>query len=69
MVPVEIGMESIRVKTYDEEDNVQKRQVELDLVTETWEEAAARLWAYKRCMCQAYNKKVTPHSFQLGDLV
>lgn len=62
VMPVEIRMKFMRVKTYDEEGNMQKRRVKLDLVTETQKEVAARLWAYKRCMCQAYNKKVSPHS-------
>lgn len=68
-MPVKIGMESIRVETYDEIKNIQKRRAKLDLVIETQEEATARLWAYKRRMCQVYNKKVIPHSFQVGDLV
>lgn len=35
VMPMEIEMESIWVKTYDEEDNVHKRQMELYLVIET----------------------------------
>lgn len=45
------------MKAYYEEENEQKRQMELDLVTEMWEKATTRLWAYKRRMCQAYNKR------------
>lgn len=43
--------------------------MELDLVDESRGKAAERLKLYKQCMCQAYNKKVMPHSFQVGDAV
>lgn len=50
-------------------ENDQKRQVELDLLSEAREEAVAKLWAYKRRMSQSYNKRIIPHSFQVGNLV
>lgn len=69
VVSVEIRVMSARLENYDQENNDQKRRTELDLVTKRREEAVARLSAYKRRICQAYNKKVVPHSFQVGDLV
>ncbi|XP_042467352.1 uncharacterized protein LOC122050524 [Zingiber officinale] len=54
VVPVEVGVESDRVHLYDEE-NDERRRMELDLVDEH--------------MKQSYNRRVILRSFQVGDLV
>lgn len=69
VVLVENRMRSMRVKNYNQKENNQKRQVELDLLLEAQEEAVTRLSMYKSCMSQAYNKRVIPLSFQVGDFV
>ncbi|XP_042432780.1 uncharacterized protein LOC122019371 [Zingiber officinale] len=68
VVPVEVGIESDRVLRYDEE-NEGMRRMELDMVDETRDKAAARLTAYRQRMRQNYNRRVIPRSFQVGDLV
>lgn len=54
VILVEVGMESARVVAYDEA-NTKRRLLELDFLTETRNEVATRLQAYKQQMCQAYN--------------
>lgn len=68
VVPVEIEVTSVRVSTYGE-DNGEKCVMKLDLVEESRKKVVARLKAYKQLMYQAYNRKVVPRSFQVGDVV
>ncbi|XP_042456531.1 uncharacterized protein LOC122041054 [Zingiber officinale] len=68
VVPVEIGIESDRIRRYSE-DNAERRQLELDLVDETRAKAAIRLMEYRQRMKQNYNRRVVPRSFQVGDFV
>ncbi|XP_042444060.1 uncharacterized protein LOC122029186 [Zingiber officinale] len=62
VLPVEVGVESDRIHHYDE-DNAERRLLELDLVNEAW------LMAYRQRMRQTYNRRVIPRSFQVGDFV
>ncbi|XP_042386515.1 uncharacterized protein LOC121978204 [Zingiber officinale] len=49
LVPVEVGVESNRVQHYDEE-NDERRLMELDLVNEARDKAAIQLMAYRQQM-------------------
>ncbi|XP_074576200.1 uncharacterized protein LOC141832633 [Curcuma longa] len=68
VVPMEVGVPSDRRRFYDE-DNGERRRMELDLITEDRDRAASRLMAYRQRMCIKYNRRVIPRSFQVGDLV
>ncbi|XP_042405121.1 uncharacterized protein LOC121995451 [Zingiber officinale] len=68
VVSVEVGVESDRIKHYDE-DNAEWRLLELDLVDEARAKVVVRLMAYRQRMRQNYNRKVIPRSFQVGDFV
>ncbi|XP_042445895.1 uncharacterized protein LOC122030886 [Zingiber officinale] len=68
VVPVEVGIEYDRVQRYNG-DNVDRRQLELDLIDETRAKAAAQLMAYRQRMKQHYNRLVIPNAFQVDDLV
>ncbi|XP_042460125.1 uncharacterized protein LOC122043573 [Zingiber officinale] len=68
VVPVEIGVPSTRKILYDEE-NAERRLTELDLITETREQTAARLFAYRQRMRQNYDRNMVPRFFGEGDLV
>ncbi|XP_074557048.1 uncharacterized protein LOC141813038 [Curcuma longa] len=68
VVPIEIGVESDRRQCYNKE-NDGRRLMELDLVSEARDKASMRLTAYRQRMCCAYNKRVIPRTFQVGDLV
>lgn len=70
MIPIEIGHESARIWAYEiGEENSAQRLLELDLISETDDNANTRLNAYRQHMSQAYNKWVIPRSFQVGDFV
>ncbi|KAL0410914.1 UNVERIFIED_CONTAM: hypothetical protein Slati_3681100 [Sesamum latifolium] len=69
VAPAEIGEISWRVKHYNSNSNEQGLRMNLDLVEETRERAAVRAAMYKARMAKAYNERVRPRSFQVGDLV
>ncbi|XP_042400803.1 uncharacterized protein LOC121990803 [Zingiber officinale] len=63
IVPVEVGVESDRIRVYDE-NNAELRHLELDLVDEVRAKATVRLMAYQQRMKQNYNRRIMPRSFQ-----
>ncbi|XP_042446562.1 uncharacterized protein LOC122031522 [Zingiber officinale] len=68
IVPAEVGVESDRIRVYDE-NNAERRHLELDLVDETRAKAAVRSMVYWQRMKQNYNRRIIPRSFQVDDLV
>lgn len=69
VLPVKIGIESARIATYSPDDNEIVWHAELDLIKEKRMQA---FYQPKRCHSQvahAYNQRVVPRSFQVGDLV
>ena len=48
MIPIEVGVPSLRCKTYNEEENFSLQQYELDLLEEKRDLAALRIASYKR---------------------
>ena len=69
IVPIEVGVESDRRRLYNEEDNVDRRLMELDLIEEVRGKAVTRLISYRQRMRQNYNRSIIPRFFQVGDLV
>ncbi|KAL2224041.1 UNVERIFIED_CONTAM: hypothetical protein Sindi_3052700 [Sesamum indicum] len=69
VVPAEIGELSWRVKYYNPDCNEQGLRMNLDFVEEAREKAAIRATMYKTRMAKAYNARVKPRNFQVGDLV
>ncbi|XP_012858055.1 PREDICTED: uncharacterized protein LOC105977295 [Erythranthe guttata] len=69
IAPVEIGEPSWRITNYDPTANEEAMRGSLDLVDELREVAYIRQQMYKSRMAKAYNSKVRPRSFQVGDLV
>ncbi|XP_042472239.1 uncharacterized protein LOC122054883 [Zingiber officinale] len=68
VIPVELKVESDRIQHYNE-NNAERRLLELDLVDEARAKAVGQLMAYRKRMKQSYNRRVIPRSFQVGDLV
>ncbi|XP_042465843.1 uncharacterized protein LOC122048323 [Zingiber officinale] len=68
VVPIEIGVPSVRRILYDE-GNTERRLAELDFISETRDRTMARLEAYRQRMRQNYNRRVVPRFFGEGDLV
>ena len=47
LLPVEIGVQTIRVKHFNQEVNVQSRLLDLELIDEVRENATLKMVAYK----------------------
>lgn len=60
---------SAQIQAYNPSNNEVQRRTKLDLVEEGREYAWVRMESYRRRIQQAFNKKVVPWSFQVGDLV
>ena len=69
MIPVEIGINSIRVSHYNQEQNEANLRVNLDLLEEIREEAVIKAAARQRVVAQYFNQRVKPKVFEEGDLV
>ncbi|KAK4404373.1 hypothetical protein Sango_0805900 [Sesamum angolense] len=69
VAPIEIGELSWRVKHYDLVSNVQGLRMNVDFIDEAREITTTRVAMYKARMAKAYNARVRPRNFQVGDLV
>ncbi|XP_057755334.1 uncharacterized protein LOC130974472 [Arachis stenosperma] len=69
LIPVEIGIPTIRAELYDEQHNTRARKAELDLAEEDRKIAAIKQRAQKQLAEKKHNKKVVPRTFSEGDLV
>ncbi|XP_050222440.1 uncharacterized protein LOC126672528 [Mercurialis annua] len=69
MVPVELGMPTLRVQFFNKATNEEEQRLSLDLLQERREKASAYIEAYKQRMAKYHNNRVKPQVFQLGDLV
>ena len=69
MIPVEIGVPSLRRETYNQEENFILQRYELDLLEEKHDLVALRIASYKRKSERYFNSKVKERRFKEGDLV
>uniref|UniRef100_A0A2N9J6Z4 Integrase catalytic domain-containing protein n=1 Tax=Fagus sylvatica TaxID=28930 RepID=A0A2N9J6Z4_FAGSY len=69
VVPVEIGLTTLRTSAYDEQQNEEQLRLNLDLIDEVRETAEARMKRYQEKMARHYNSKVKPRQLSVGDLV
>ncbi|XP_057443467.1 uncharacterized protein LOC130735531 [Lotus japonicus] len=69
MLPVEIDNSSWRTEPHLESENQANMAMELDLLSETREEAHVREAAMKQRATTKYDSKVHPRAMQVGDLV
>ncbi|KAL0298014.1 UNVERIFIED_CONTAM: hypothetical protein Scaly_3076200 [Sesamum calycinum] len=72
VLPLERQIPSLRIAIQEgltEEENAQIRLEELKALDEKRLEAQQRLECYQARLSRAFNKKVCPRSFQVGDLV
>ncbi|XP_072081174.1 uncharacterized protein [Arachis hypogaea] len=60
LIPVEIGIPTLRVELYDHNRNINARATNLDLVDEEREIAAIKQRAIKQLIEKRHNKKVIP---------
>ena len=69
MIPVEVGIPSLRHETYNPDENRALMSYELDLLEEKRDLAALRTASYKRRSERYFNSKVKERRFKEGDLV
>ncbi|XP_072060408.1 uncharacterized protein [Arachis hypogaea] len=69
LIPIEVGIPTLRTELYNELNNLHARNTELDLAEETRELAAIRQRAIKQITEKKHNKRVSPRAFTEGDLV
>ena len=66
---MEVGLTSLRVKTYESQKNQQELNNNLDLIDDVREEAMKRIAKHKEALAKYYNRKVKVRRFNIGDLV
>jgi hypothetical protein len=69
VIPLEIGMPTIRTTEFAVQTNEDNLHKDLDLVEERRDLAMVHLAAYQQRMRREHNKNVKPRTFQIGDLV
>ena len=69
MIPVEVGIPSLRRNTYNQEENFALQRYELDLFEEKRDLATLRIASYKRRPERYFNSKVKEKRFKESDLV
>ena len=66
---MEVGLTSLRVKTYEGQKNQQELNNNLDLIDDVREEAMKRIAKHKEALAKYCNRKVKVRRFNIGDLV
>ncbi|GAV90783.1 hypothetical protein CFOL_v3_34187 [Cephalotus follicularis] len=69
MILVEIGVQSLRVVHFTEDNNEEGLRCIIDLVEELRDKAVIRVTAYQQRVGRYYNKRVSPRPLRQGDLV
>uniref|UniRef100_A0A2N9FQE6 Integrase catalytic domain-containing protein n=1 Tax=Fagus sylvatica TaxID=28930 RepID=A0A2N9FQE6_FAGSY len=69
VIPVEIGLTTLRTTFHKEGENEGQLRLNLDLLDETRERAARRIALYQGKMARYYNAKVKLRRFEVGDWV
>ena len=69
IIPVEVELTSLRVKTYEGQKNQQELNNNLDLIDDVREEAMKWIAKHKEALAKYYNRKVKVRRFNIGDLV
>ena len=69
VIPAEVGLPSLCVESYDEEDNAKWLMSVLDLVEEKREQVLIRTAVRNQVVAKYYDKKFRPRVFRVGYLV
>ena len=68
MIPVEVGVTSIKRKVFNEESNDDHLGINLDCLDEVRDKASSRMTKYQQKMAEYYNKRVKLRQLDIGDL-
>ena len=69
MIPVEVGVTSIRREVFNEESNDDQLRLNLDCLDEIRDKASSRMTRYQQKMAEYYNRRVKLRRLDIGDLV
>ncbi|XP_038687612.1 uncharacterized protein LOC119987002 [Tripterygium wilfordii] len=69
VIPLEIGLPTLRTQVFEEGNNDLAMERNLDLLQERRDRAMVRLAAYQQVLSRSYNKNVRARSFEIGDFV
>lgn len=69
VIPLEVGLPTLRTGLFDQGENDVSLAKELDLAEERREAAAVRLTAYQQQLIRGYNQRVRERKFAIGELV
>ena len=69
VIPIEIGINTLKVLHYDLQQNETNLRANLDLLEEMREEASVKAAAKQRRVAQHFNKQVKARLFEERDLV
>ncbi|KAK3039686.1 hypothetical protein RJ639_027027 [Escallonia herrerae] len=69
LIPVEIGLPSLCLLTYDPNMNDEALRCNLDLLDEQRDQAQLRLAAYQQRVARYHDRLIRPLAFRIGDLV
>ena len=69
MVPVKIGVGSLRKEEFQVDGNNERLREELEFIDEKREQAMMRNTAYKQCTARYFDRRVKERKFKVGDLV
>jgi hypothetical protein len=69
VIPLEVGLPTIRTEYYDPVTNETSLATDLDLAEERRDSALVHLAAYQNGLRRMYEKRVNPRELAVGDLV
>ncbi len=69
VIPLEIGLPTIRTEYYDPASNETSLATDLDLAEERRDSALIHLAAYQNSLRRTYEKRINPRELAVGDLV
>ena len=69
VIPVEVGITSIRREMFHKDNNDDHLRVNLDFLDEVREKASNKMTKYQQKMAEYYNKRVKLRRLDIGDLV
>ena len=69
VIPVEVGVTSIKREVFNEESNDDHLRINLDCLDEVRDKVSSRMMKYQQKMAKYYNKRVKLRQLDIGDLV
>ncbi|XP_075655089.1 uncharacterized protein LOC142625291 [Castanea sativa] len=69
VIPVEVGVASVRREVFREKDNDDQLRINLDCLDEIKDKASSKTVEYQQKMIEYYNKRVKLRRLDIGDLV